>query len=37
MTAKDEYLPVPTINREVNERPAMTSGSWLAMGLSAFV
>src|SRR6266545_576097 len=27
MTAKEEYLPVPTISRDVNERPAMISGS----------
>src|SRR5829696_5287085 len=33
MTAKDEYLPVPTISRDVNVRPAMTSGSGVAMGL----
>src|SRR6187401_938447 len=32
MTAKEEYLPVPTISRDVNVRPAMTRGSGVAMG-----
>src|SRR6185503_16152144 len=26
ITACDEYLPVPTMSREVNVRPAMTNG-----------
>src|SRR5215208_3184080 len=32
ITANEEYLPVPTISRDVNVRPAMTRGSEVAMG-----
>src|SRR3954454_3432436 len=30
MTANDEYFPVPTISRDLNSRPAITSGSFIS-------
>src|SRR6187401_3393429 len=33
MTAKDEYLPVPTMRRDANSRPAMTRGSAKGLGI----
>src|SRR3954468_15782451 len=30
MTANDEYFPVPTISRDLNSRPAMTSASFIS-------
>src|SRR3954464_251929 len=31
MTANDEYFPVPTISRDLNSRPAITSGSFMSL------